>query len=115
MQCGRWSLTLLILLAGLAWLHPRPGEAAELWVGAATISITPDEPVALAGQRHLRIAREVESPVTATALALESRDGAESREQTILVSCDLVAIRSGVIEAVRARLAERLPGGAGRQ
>ena len=32
-------------------------------------------PVALAGQMHTRVAREVESPVTATALALESREG----------------------------------------
>ncbi len=50
-------------------------RGAELHVGGATVSITPDRPVALAGQMHTRIARDVESPVTATALALESRDG----------------------------------------
>ena len=34
-------------------------RAAELNVGGATISITPDRPVALAGQMHTRIARTV--------------------------------------------------------
>ena len=33
------------------------GRAAELHVGGATVSITPDRPVALAGQMHTRIAR----------------------------------------------------------
>ncbi len=36
-------------------------RAAELYVGGATVSITPDRPVALAGQMHTRIARNVES------------------------------------------------------
>ena len=83
--------------------------AAELLVGAATTSITPDRPVALSGQMHTRIAREVESPVTATALALESRQGDEVLDQAILVSCDLVATRRGMIEEVRKGLADRLP------
>ena len=39
--------------------------AAELWIGAATTSITPDQPVALDGHRGLRISNKVESPVTA--------------------------------------------------
>ena len=109
MQFARWCLTSVIFLVGLPLLHLGNSEAAELWVGAATTSITPDEPVALAGQRHTRIAREVESPVLAVALALESRNGEDSVEQSILISCDLIAIRGGVIEGVRERLAERLP------
>jgi hypothetical protein len=83
--------------------------AAELHVGGATVSITPDQPVALSGQMHTRIARNVESPVTATALALESRDGDQVLEQVIIVSCDLVAIREGILERVRERLQIRIP------
>src|SRR5512137_2338111 len=49
--------------------------AAELRIGGATTSITPDQPVALDGHRNLRISSKIESPVTATALAWESRDG----------------------------------------
>ena len=74
------------------------GRAAELHVGGATISITPDRPVALAGQMHTRIARSVESPVTATALALESRAGDKVIDQAVLVSCDLVTIDAAVLD-----------------
>ena len=83
-------------------------SAGELHVGGATVSITPDQPVALSGQMHTRIAKEVESPVTATALALESRDGDNVLDQAIMVSCDLVAIREGILEMVRERLKEKL-------
>ena len=95
-------LALMLIPASLA-------GAADLYVGSATISITPDKPVALDGQMVTRIARDVQSPVTATALALESRDGDKSLDQALFVSCDLVAIRSGVYEAVRERLKTRAP------
>lgn len=83
--------------------------AAELWIGRETVSITPDRPVALAGQMRTRIARDVESPVTATVLVLESRDGEESLDQAVMVSCDLVAIRGGFVEAIRENLRDQLP------
>ena len=78
-------------------------------LGAATVSITPELPVALSGQMNTRIAREVESEITATALALESRDGDNVLDQAMMVSCDLVAIREGIIEMIRERVRERLP------
>ncbi len=84
-------------------------RAAELYVGGATVSITPDQPVALAGQMHTRIARSVESPVMATALALESRDGERVIDQAILVSCDLVVIDAAVLDRVREQIAGRIP------
>jgi hypothetical protein len=85
-------------------------RGAELHFGGATVSITPDRPVALAGQMHTRIARDVESPVTATALALESRDGDKVLDQAVLVSCDLVAIDEAILEGVRRQIKDRLPG-----
>ena len=85
-------------------------RAAELHVGGATVSITPDRPVALAGQMHTRIARDVESPVTATVLALESRDGDKVLDQAVLISCDLVAIDAAVLGRIRRQLKDRLPG-----
>ena len=48
--------------------------AAELYVGGATVSITPELPVSLTGQMRTRIAKKVESEVTATVLVLESRE-----------------------------------------
>jgi len=85
-------------------------SAAELWIGAATTSITPDRPVALDGHRNLRISNKVESPVTATALSLESREGSKVLDQAIMVSCDLVGIRPGILEKVREKVKPRLAG-----
>lgn len=84
-------------------------SAADLLVGAATTSITPDQQVALAGQFRLRISEKVESPVTATALALESRDSNQILDQAIIVSCDLIAIRGGILAQVRGKVKSQLP------
>ena len=92
------------LLFGQATSH-----AAELWIGGATVDITPDKPVALSGLRNLRISKKVETPLTATALALESRDGNNRLDTAIIVSCDILAIRQGVLEKVREKVKQRLP------
>ena len=85
------------------------GRAAQIYIGGASISITPEGPVAVSGQMRTRIAREVESEVTATALALESREGEEVLDQAMMVSCDLVLIRAGIPEKVRERIKDRIP------
>ncbi|WP_231749193.1 hypothetical protein [Tautonia plasticadhaerens] len=98
------------LLAVLSTLAPNAScPAADLHIGGATVSITPDRPAALAGQMQTRISQRVESPVTATALALESREGDRALDHAILVSCDLVAIEAAVLERVRQLVGERLP------
>ena len=103
-----WTSWTVIALSML--VAPVEGRAAELHVGGATISITPDRPVALAGQMHTRIARSVESPVTATALAPESRAGDNVIDQAVLVSCDLVTIDAAVLDRVQQRVGGRIPG-----
>src|SRR5262245_24941202 len=97
-----------IIAFAMSTLWSNSCAAAELLVGGATISITPSKPVALDGQMNTRIARKVESEVTATALALESSEGATALDQAILVSCDLVGISKEVLEATRERLKRRL-------
>jgi len=94
----------------LAVAAAKGADAAELLIGAATTSITPDKPVPLSGQFHTRIARSVDNPVTATAVAIEARDGDDVLDQAIMVSCDLVAIREGVQDRFREALKARLPG-----
>jgi hypothetical protein len=84
-------------------------RGAELRVGAASVSITPDRPVALYGQLYTRISQGVESPVTATVLALESRAEGNPSDRAVLVACDLVFIPTEALEAVRARVKEALP------
>jgi hypothetical protein len=87
-----------------------PATAAELWFGAATADITPDRPVPLTGNASVRIARDIESRLTANVLALESRDGGRAVDQAIMVSCDLCVIRPGIQAGFRKHLAGKLPG-----
>jgi len=102
---GRAFLIAIALLPAL----PAPLTAAELWIGAASRDITPDRPVALSGQRNVRISKKPETPISATALALESRDGPRMLDRAIIVSCDLVAIRPGILQRVRDKVQPRLP------
>ncbi len=90
-------------------LSPAGALAAELLVGTAVADITPTEPVAVSGQFHLRIAKTVETPITANVIALESREKGLSRDVAIMVSCDLLNIPSEVLELVRKAVRKRLP------
>jgi len=83
-------------------------NAAELHVGAARIDITPDRPVALDGQRHLRISREAATPITAAAVVIDATGEGQAREQAVLISCDLVHIHPDVLKAVREKVALRV-------
>ncbi len=111
----KFSLSFLFLLATLqssfaAPLKPATPAVGRLHAGWAMTSITPDQPVALAGQFHKRISERVESPCTATVLALETRKGKQSLEQAIMISCDLVLIADTLQPRLRKMLAGRLPG-----
>jgi hypothetical protein len=95
-QAALWSVA--VLDAG----------AAELFVGAATTRITPKEPVALIGSFSLRVAKTVESPITASVLVLESREGEKVLDQAIIVSSDLCVIRGGLGEMLREEVKSRI-------
>ncbi len=82
----------------------------KLYVGWSAKNISPDKPVALAGQFHTRISRKIMDPVTCTALALETRDGDKSVESAIMISVDVVSIRRELQDNVIALLQKRLPG-----
>ena len=84
--------------------------ACELLLGTAAADITPTEPVAVSGQFHLRIAKTVETPLTANVIALESRRDGSSGDLAIMVSCDLLYIPTEVLELVRKAVREHLPG-----
>ena len=106
MQRRLFVVALMLMLA----VQRGQGAAAELLAGAATVSITPDKPVALYGQMRTRISTGVASPVTATVLVLQSRDGDRFLGTTTFVSCDLVTIPDEALAALRGRGAKRIPG-----
>lgn len=105
-----WKPTCMVLVL---LTYMTPSAQADLLIGTATTSITPNQPVAVSGQFRLRIAKNVESPVTANVIALESRDGAasnaESKDIAIFVSCDLVYITAQVRSRIRSEVHRRLP------
>ncbi|MCS7305645.1 MAG: hypothetical protein NZ602_11140 [Thermoguttaceae bacterium] len=81
---------------------------AELWVGAAAVDITPDKPVALQGQFHLRISKGVDNPLRAAAVALETRQADRPQDQALLISCDLTVITEELQQKLRDRLRQEL-------
>jgi hypothetical protein len=83
--------------------------AAELLVGTAITNITHERPIALQGQMHTRIGSTVDTPLEASAVALESRQGDQSLEQAIMISCDVCYIPEAVAERVRQQLSHVLP------
>jgi len=106
-MCRRIAMRVLIL----ASLAGSCGGAfgAELLIGTATTDITPEAPVAVSGQFHLRIARVVETPVTANVIALESRQDGRSLAAAVMVSCDLLYIPTDVLSLVRKEVKQRAP------
>jgi len=73
-------------------------------IGWAGVDITPDKPVTLTGQFHIRVSEGVHDPVTATVLALDN-----GSVQAVIVSLDAVWVSDYVRNGCRARLAVLLP------
>ncbi len=86
---------------GMAGASDLQGGELPLYVGWSTIDITPDRPVALVGQLNKRISQRVRDPLTATALAMETRDQDGRREQAVLVSCDVLFIRKSMQDRIK--------------
>ena len=104
----------LALLAGLscvfspAFVTAAEPPAGRLYVGWATVDITPAQRVVLDGSGYKRVTKEIEDPVTATVLALETRDGDKPIEQAIMISLDLVRMTNEVHEGLQRVAAEKL-------
>ncbi|MEA4889642.1 MAG: hypothetical protein VB070_09295 [Clostridiaceae bacterium] len=83
----------------------------NLYIGWSNVSITPDKPVNLQGQFYERISQFVQSPITVTVLALETRDSQNQViDQVMTGSCDLCVVFEDVLTDLRKRLKDKLPG-----
>lgn len=85
-------------------------QAADLYIGAASVDITPALPAAVDGQMKLRIATTVETPITTNVIVIESREGGRSLGISVLVSCDLVTIPTELRDMIRKEIKQRIPG-----
>ena len=84
--------------------------ASDIYIGASTVDITPSLPVALMGQFHLRIAKEINTPLSANVIVIESKEMGVGVDTVIFVSCDLVYIPRQVLLLVREKASKLLPG-----
>lgn len=81
-----------------------------LHVGWASTDISPTAPVAIIGQKYKRLSKGVLDPLTATVLALETKnETGQSVDQAIMVSCDLCFIRKATRDEVCQSIAASLP------
>ena len=86
------------------------GYKGSVYIGWKETDITPEKPAALAGQFFERVSEYVHDPITATALAIETRDeNGASLDQVIMVSCDLICIEKQVQDLTRAKVSESIP------
>ena len=97
------SVTFHLIVAIILSAVSVPGFASEgtLYVGWAEVVITPPREVALVGQKRPRIAGRARDPLTATVLALETKQDGRSLEQAVMISCDLGYIRQVTEEGLR--------------
>ncbi len=104
------KISLLIICCCSFEINPFAAQNEEhpLYIGWSSIDITPDKPVALVGQLRKRISENVLDPLTATALALETRSEDGQVEQAIMISCDVIGIRKAMQDRVKDRVREKL-------
>lgn len=76
----------------------------KIKLGWAEGSITPDKRIRLSGQFYDRISQEVETPVTATALAIQAGD-----DQAILCSVDITHIFGDLMQVIRDKIKAQAP------
>lgn len=109
---GSEAMKKLLSIIAVALLTVSHLSAAELWIGAAEANITPDKPVALAGQFHVRVAdpSNVLSQCKANVLALESHENGMPADCAILISCDLCYLPGDIQARFREHLKGRLKG-----
>lgn len=83
-------------------MRPAP---SRLLIGWSEIDTTPGGTVDLCGQYYHRVSTGIHSRLSVTALALEAQSG----EQAVMVSLELVGIEADFQEEVRARVQAELP------
>ena len=79
-------------------------QGSVLKIGWGRRSLNPGKPVAITGQFYLRVSLGEYNPVVAEALAIENGNDA-----AIFVSADMVALRGGILDMVRAKLRAQAP------
>ncbi len=100
----------LFLIISVILINVVKLNAGNILIGTASVDITPELPVALTGQFHLRIAEVIETPLTANIIALESKEETGESDAAIMVSCDLLYISNEMLQMVREEVSQKVAG-----
>ena len=76
----------------------------ELQIGWASRDISTDKPINIPGQFHMRISQGIMDPLMVSALVIDN-----GADLVVFVAADLVVVRSGLLDELRAKVAERNP------
>lgn len=76
----------------------------ELQIGWASRDVSTDQPINIPGQFHMRISQGIMDPLTVSTLIVDN-----GTDLVVFLSADLVVIRSGLLDEVRAKVAELNP------
>ncbi len=71
-------------------------------IGWSEVSLVPDKPIRLQGQFYERVSKEVETPISATAMAMESNGN-----KAIIVSVDIVELPYALNKFIRERISQK--------
>ena len=94
----------IVMAAALFATADALSQGSRLKIGWGRRSLNPGKPVAITGQFYLRVSLGEYNPVVAEALAIEN-----GRDAAIFVSADMVALRGGILDMVRAKLRAQAP------
>ncbi len=78
--------------------------ANKYLIGWSEVDMTPDKKIRLAGQFYERVSEYVETPISATAMAISAGD-----EHVIFCSADLVSVGAKLMEDIRAIVSKECP------
>ncbi|GAA5219405.1 hypothetical protein [Membranihabitans marinus] len=84
-------------------------SATETYIGMASNDMTPPLPLALGGQMHLRIANEIESPLTASVLLIEHRENGQTADISVFAAVELVVVPNALRDDIRNKVKQRFP------
>jgi hypothetical protein len=76
----------------------------ELMIGWATRDVSTDKPINIPGQFHMRISAGIMDPLTVSTLVVDN-----GTDLVIFAALDLVVIRSGLLDEIRAQVATLNP------
>jgi len=108
LYCSELSVVLLAILAGCTTNEKL--EDGGLRIGWAMEDVTPEGPVSLQGQYYERISEYVQSPLKATALAIESVGKNGEKEQAIMISLDVARFSDSLQDSLKSILEGKIPG-----